>query len=378
MPDDNEKVEDFISLWRKKMGNEIKTPSAIGETIEKIKEVEDENEQLRNKIKENIELITKTEEIIRKTVEENESLKKQLEQAGMIDDKKVSDIQQENKMLSNRIINLEKNLSEKEIDLREKNNKIIELKRKLEIASVVQKPVKKVSAEKDSDITTALIDDLKSELSKKKAQLDEQEKKINELKEENDVLNQQLIEKMKKLPIDYVIPVEQPKSSVIKPQSTKPSSETLEILCQDLQSDLNKYKRIVEKLNNEKSELERTIESGGFQLEPEELKNLKKENEALKNELSQIQISLQNKSQEAVQANQINEAEKKINMLQEQLEEKDKLIVELKTKQSSQPIVHEGPMSGLIEDLQNKINNLKLTLEEKNKELKKYEELKPS
>jgi len=346
MPEDNEKVEDFISLWRKKMEDEIKTPSAIGETLEEIKEVEDENEQLRNKIKENIELITKTEEIIKKTIEENENLKKQLEKAGMIGEKKVSDIQQENIML---------------------NNEITELKMKLETASMTSKPVESPSMGKDSEVTTALIDNLQSELSKKKTQIDEQVKHINELKEENEALNQQLVEKMKKLPIDYVVPVEEPKPSVLKPQSTKPPSETLEILCQDLQSDLNKYKRIIEKLNNEKSELERTIKSGGFQLEPNELKDLKRENEDLKNELSQIQISLQNKSQEAAQANQINEAEKKINNLQEQLEEKEKMIVELKNKQQSQPIVHEGPMSGLIDDLQNKINKLKITIEEKNK-----------
>ncbi|NVM34861.1 MAG: hypothetical protein HWN81_04650 [Candidatus Lokiarchaeota archaeon] len=367
MPEDNEKVEDFISLWRKKMEDEINTPSVIGETLDKIKDVEDENEQLRNKIRENIELITKTEEIIKKTIEENENLKKQLEKAGMIGEKEVSDIQQENIMLNNKIINLEKNLTEKEIDLRTKNNEINELKMKLETASMTSKPTVSPSMGKGSEVTTSLIDNLQSELSKKKTQIDDQEKKINELKEENEALNQQLVEKMKKLPIDYVVPVAEPKSSVIKPQSTKPSSETLEILCQDLQSDLNKYKRIVEKLNNEKSTLEQTIESGGFQLEPNELKDLKRENEDLKNELSQILITLQNKSQEAVQANQINEAEKKINILQEQLEKKEKLIVELKTKQKSQPIVHEGPMSGLIDDLQNKINKLKFTIEEKNK-----------
>ncbi|MCK4379862.1 MAG: hypothetical protein KAW51_01910, partial [Candidatus Lokiarchaeota archaeon] len=127
------------------------------------------------------------------------------------------------------------------------------------------------------------------------------------------------------------------------------------------------YKKIVEKLNKEKSELAQTIESGGFQLEPEELKILKRDNEELKNELSQIQKSLQSKSQEAAWTTQINEADKKIKSLQEQLEGKDHLIVELKAKQQFQPIVHEGPMSGLIEDLQNKINVLKLTIEEKNK-----------
>lgn len=375
MPEENEKVEDFISLWKKKMENDIETPSTIGATLERIKQVQEENEQLRNKIKENIELITKTEVIITKAIEENESLKQQLKNAGMVDNVKVSDIQQENIMLNNKVISLEKNLTEKEVELVSKINEMDDLKRKLEAASMTSIEIESSTTGKDLDITTALIDNLKSELSKKKTQVNELENRISELTEETEALNKELLEKMKKLPIDYVIPVEVPKSSVIKPQSTKPSSETLEILCQDLQSDLNKYKKIVEKLNKEKSELAQTIESGGFQLEPEELKILKRDNEELKNELSQIQKSLQSKSQEAAWTTQINEADKKIKSLQEQLEGKDHLIVELKAKQQSQPIVHEGPMSGLIEDLQNKINVLKLTINEKNKII---EELKSS
>lgn len=375
MPEENEKVEDFISLWKKKMENDIETPSTIGATLERIKQVQEENEQLRNKIKENIELITKTEVIITKAIEENESLKQQLKNAGMVDNVKVSDIQQENIMLNNKVISLEKNLTEKEVELVSKINEMDDLKRKLEAASMTSIEIESSTTGKDLDITTALIDNLKSELSKKKTQVNELENRISELTEETEALNKELLEKMKKLPIDYVVPVEEPKSSVIKPLSTKPSSETLEILCQDLQSDLNKYKKIVEKLNKEKSELAQTIESGGFQLEPEELKILKRDNEELKNELSQIQKSLQSKSQEAAWTTQINEADKKIKSLQEQLEGKDHLIVELKAKQQFQPIVHEGPMSGLIEDLQNKINVLKLTIEEKNKII---EELKSS
>ena len=72
MPEDKEKVEDFISLWRKKMMNEPDKPSAIGETLKRIQEVEKENQQLRNKIQANIDLITRTEEVIRNTIAENE------------------------------------------------------------------------------------------------------------------------------------------------------------------------------------------------------------------------------------------------------------------------------------------------------------------
>ena len=71
MPEDAEKVEDFISLWRKKMDTESNNPSAIGDTLKRIQEVEQENEQLRTKIQANIDLISKTEEVVRKTIDEN-------------------------------------------------------------------------------------------------------------------------------------------------------------------------------------------------------------------------------------------------------------------------------------------------------------------
>ncbi len=367
MPEDNEKVEDFISLWRKKMETEIKKPSVIGETLEKMKEMEDENEQLRNKIKENIELITRTEKIITSTIEENERLKVQLQQAGTTSGTNVSNIQQENIELNNKVINLEKNLTEKEVELQARNHEITDLKTKLEVASRSLESVNSTPPEASSEITNALINDLKSELSKKKSQIDDLEKNISDLKEENQALNEELMEKMKKLPIDYVVPVEPPKSSVIRPQSNQPSAQTLEILCQDLQTDLNKYKRIVDKLNKEKSELESAIESGGIKLEPNELKELKKENEALKDELSKVQISLQKKSKETTLTPQISELENANSKLQEQLNEKDRLISELKTKEQPQPVVHKGPMADLVEDLQNKINKLKITIDEKNK-----------
>ncbi|MFX1310140.1 MAG: hypothetical protein ACFE8C_10620 [Promethearchaeota archaeon] len=372
MPENNEKVEDFISLWRKKMESENDKPSVIGETLEKIKEVEKENEKLRKKIKDNIELISKTEKMVKATIEENERLKEQLKQGEISGGINVSDIQKNNVDLNNKIISLEKELIEKEVELRSKSNEITELKTKLEATS---KSLSKPNAEKDSEVASALIGDLKSDLTKKKIHIVELEEKINELTEENEALNQQLIEKLKKLPIDYTVPVEQPKPSVIKPQATKPSSQTLEILCQDLQNDLNKYKRIVEKLNEEKSELEHTLEIGGFNIEPKEIKELKKENEELKDELSQLQESLKNKQKEAEIAPQMSEVEEKIKNLQVELQEKDQLITELKTSQQIRPVVHKGPMSDLIEDLQSRINKLKSTIEEKNKII---EELKSS
>ncbi|MFW9998682.1 MAG: hypothetical protein ACFE9Q_06170 [Candidatus Hodarchaeota archaeon] len=367
MPEDNEKVEDFISLWRKKMENEIKKPNVLGDTIDRIKEIEEENEQLRNKIQENVELISKTEKIVKNTIEENKRLKEQLNQAGMISGRIVDEIQQQNAELNNQIIRLEKDLSEKEVELRARNLEITELKTKLEVASRTSESISSSFTERNSEVTTALIDGLKSDLSKKKVQIDELEKKINDLTEENEALSEQLIEKMKKLPIDYVIPVEPPESPVIRPKSTQSSSQTLELLCQDLQSDLNRYKRIVDVLNKEKAELQVTVESRGFKLEPNEIKELKKENEDLKTELAKIQRSLQEKSQESVSTPQISNLGKQIAKLQEQLNEKDHLIAELKAIEKPESIVHEGPMSDLVEDLQSRINKLKIAIEEKNK-----------
>ncbi|MFX1501571.1 MAG: hypothetical protein ACFFDH_11465 [Promethearchaeota archaeon] len=359
MPEDNEKVEDFISLWRKKMESDIKAPSAIGDTIEKIKAIEEENEELRKKVIENVELITRTEEIVKNVIKENKELKERIEKVGKIDESNVSKIQQENIELKSKLKVLEKNLEEKDTHLKTKDKEITDLKIKLETATMTSKSIEKATKEKESEETNALIDNLKSELSMNKNQIADQEKKINSLLEENESLKQELIGKMKKEPVDYTIPVEEQKLSPTNPQSTQSSSETLELLCQDLQSDLNKYKQIVQKLTSEKSDLERTIKRRGFQLEPEELKQLKNENEDLKNELSQLQISLKNMEQDKAQINQFKE-------LQEKFKEKEELIVELQSKQQSQADLQKASMPGLIEELQNKINNLKITIEEKN------------
>ncbi|MFW9971944.1 MAG: hypothetical protein ACFFDF_17275 [Candidatus Odinarchaeota archaeon] len=365
MPEENEKIEDFISLWKKKMENEGDKPSAIGETLERIKEVERENELLRNKIKDNIELISRTEKVIESTIKENENLKAQLKQSGKGTGTKVNILQEENIVLNNKIINLERQIAEKEVELRARSNKIIDLESKLETASklTIKPPIN------ESGKDTKLVNDLRSELAEKNSQIDKLEDKVNGLTEENENLNQELLEKMKSLPIDYVVPVEQPKPSVIKPQSPQRSTETLERLCQDLQQDLNKYKRQIDKLSKEKDDLKKTLENGGFQLEPEEFKELKEENESLKNDLLELQEILRMKQKETPQINE------KINDLQTQLKEKDHLITELKASQHIPSEVSKGPMSNLVEDLQNKINKLKTTIEEKNKII---EELKSS
>jgi len=375
MPEDKEKVEDFISLWRKKMMTESNKSSAIGETLKRIQEVEQENEQLRNKIQANIDLITRTEVVVSNTIAENERLKEELRKSGSIGGRDVSVIQQENLDLTNKVKNLTMSLTERDNVLSLKDNEIAELKVELNEATTAVQFMADTASEDTPEVSKALIEDLQSELSKKKTQVSELEQKIAELNKEISTLNEQLIEKEKKSPVDYVIPVDTSKSTIIKPQPSQTSSATLEILCQDLQADLNKYKKIVDKLNQDKSELQQNIEKGGFKLEPGEIKELKKENEDLKTELSQVQEILKEKSKATAETLSLVESKRLIEDLQTQLKLKDQTITELKSSSQPQIITPQGPMSSLVKDLQKTINKLKMTVEEKNKII---EELKSS
>ena len=379
MPEDNEKVEDFISLWRKKMENEMKKPSVIGDTLERIKDVEKENEDLRNKIKQNIDLLSRTEIVIKETIEENERLKEQLKQKPIGSSVANEIIKQENIKLKEKIKQLERMNLEKDEELNEKEREIAELR--IESYSTLRQQEPIVS-DSESTSPNALIEELQSELSKKKIMIIEfeesieaKDKNINELMEENKSLNEQLLEKLKSLPIDYVVPVEAIKEPEVQPQSPQSPSTTLELLCQDLQSDLNRAKGIIKQLTEERSELKQALDKGGIQLEPNEIKELKKENEDLRNEISKLQNSLKFKLEETKPATLVDTIENKVKDLQKRIKEKDTLITKLQTLKPAQKTIPSGPMADLIEDLQNRINKLKLTIEEKNKII---EELKPS
>ena len=373
MPEDKEKVEDFISLWRKKMDTESGKPSAIGDTLKKVQEVEQENEKLRNRIQANIDLISKTEEVIRKTIDENDKLKEELKKTGSIGGRDVVEIQQENLELSNKIKSLTLTITEKENNLNFKENEINELKLRVDEATSAVQFMADTASETPPDISQELIEELKSELSKKKSQVSELEQKNVALSSEISNLNEKLIEKETKAPVDYVIPVETPKSTIIKPQPTQISSATLEILCQDLQADLNKYKKIVEKLNQDKSELQQAINQDGVQIEPDELKELKKENEQLRSDLSQIQDTLKEKSKITPETLSLTESKRLIEDLQTEIQGKNQTIADLKASSQPQTIAPQapqgpqGPMSSLVGDLQKTINRLKISIEEKNK-----------
>jgi hypothetical protein len=304
---------------------------------------------------------------VRKTIEENEKMKEELKKTASSGAKNVEETQKENLELNNKISSLTLSVTEKENALNFKEEEIKELKLKLDEATSAIQFMADTASEVTPDISQELIEDLKSELSKKKAQVAELEQKNLELGNEISSLNEQLITKETKSHVDYVIPVEAPKSTVIKPQPTQTSSATLEILCQDLQADLNKYKKIIDKLTQDKSELEQAINQGGVQIDPEEILELKKENEQLKSDLTQVQETLKEKSKISIETLSLAESERLVEDLKNQLKAKEQVIANLRESHQPQIATPQGPMSSLVEDLQKTINKLKITIEEKNK-----------
>jgi len=182
---------------------------------------------------------------------------------------------------------------------------------------------------------------LQSDLNKGISNVADIESKISSLSNEINSLNKQLVEKLKSEPVDFVIQAETPKPpepTVIKPLPPEPSSKPLEALCKDLQSDLTKYKRVIEKITKEKSQLKNALEEKGFQFSPQELESLKEE--------EATQIATQN-------------VERIIHDLERKIQEKEDIIVDLKLSQMAPTEVSVGKMPDLVENLQKNINRLK-------------------
>jgi len=365
MPEENEKIEDFVSLWKKKIAGDVNSPSVLEEAINKVEILQKENEQLRKKIAENIELITRSESILKKTLEEKERLvieKSEITQTPI----EFSELEKENAELSNKVKSMVKLLLEKDEEIKRKTQEISQLQVKVLTLPKITQTSNIESSEKEREASNALIKDLQSDLSKKKAQISELEARVSELIKENEALLNQEVEQLKSLPIDYVIPVQTPESDVIKPLPPDTSSKPLELLCQDLQSDLNRYKKIIEKLNTEKSQLRQALENKGFQFNVEDLEALQKENEALKQDLEKIQKGFKEKS---LKDSTTQKADIKLKELENKLLEKEDIIAQLKLSQPSQTTGTEGPMADLIENLQTSINKLKLTIQERDQEI---------
>ena len=355
MPEENEeKVEDFISLWKKKHTTENQS-SVIGESIKKIESLQKENEDLRKKIAANINLITRSEEILKNVVAEKEKLKVEKEEAVAVISIKVNELEVENSELSSKVKSMIKLLLEKDEEIKAKDSLIS----KTGISTSVP----------TTPVNSALVEELQSDLNKSKSNVTNLESKISLLSEEINSLNKQLVEKMKGEPVDYVLQVEPPKPpepTVIKPLPPELSSIPLEALCKDLQSDLTKYKRVIEKLTKEKSQLKNALEEKGFQFSSQDLESLKEENVSLKKDLEKLQSSLVVERIEAAQVATQN-VEQKIKDLESKIREKEDIIVDLKLSQMAPTTVSAGSMTGLVENLQKNINKLKSIITEKDK-----------
>lgn len=332
--------EDFISKL-KKMKSESKSPSVIADTLEKIEALEKQNIELKEKIDKNVNIVHDSEEILKKTIGEKDQLREDIamksEQMDTLEIK-IKTLESQIKTLTN----------DNEALKSELNSKLTE------------------TEEQQTEYTTptvdkGLIENLTSELSKKKSQILDLQQKIRSLTEENEILNKQITDAKKKDTIDNIIPIKE----TGKPEITSAGSKTLEILIQDLQTDINKYKRIIEKLKKENNELKEAQKISGTSAEADKISELKKENEILKEEISKLEKSLE---KEASVASELGATETKMRELENELKEKDNIIRELQTSKTTDIPQESGePMTGLIDDLQRKINKLKLALKEKNK-----------
>ena len=313
---EEKKEDDFMSLWKKKKKETNKgRASIIGETFDKLEELknqvhilEKENQELKEKIKENI------------------GFENAIKQVELKFKKKLSDFQD----FETKIEQLENLLREKESEINAKDMALQELNLKVNTATTETQIISHSIKDGDSNVKEALIEELQSELLKTKSQVIEQNTQIKELTEENDSLHDQLIEKLKKLTIDYIVPVD----SNIKekpPEPPKPSSITLESLCQDLQTELNRYKRINDKLKKENLELMKSVDSTGvISANSDELKKIRQENEMLKEQLLILEETVKEKSKNFPQPGLVEELQGTINKLKLALLNKNKIIEELK------------------------------------------------
>jgi hypothetical protein len=349
MPEDNERIEDFMTLWKQKNEEQNNLPSVIGDTLNQMEVLRAENQDLRNKISENIVLISKTEDIIRNLSTEKERLRIEKEEALMELTMLVSNLEKENLELGKKVKSMVKLLLEKDEEIK-----------RLESIGVT------VYTTPDSP---NLTNELHLQINQRNLYIISLEKQISELTTKNEELKAQIVEKIKNMPTDFVAPVNPSEETRIKPFHPERPSIPLESLCQDLQADLNKYKKIIEQLSQEKSQLIGLMENKGIGLDIAEIRVLKAENENLKSDVLELQNSLKSQSKESIQELATAEAETKIKELLSKIQEKENLIADMKLSQGAQASGPTGPMTDLVEELQKSINKLKITLKEKDQEI---------
>ena len=293
-PQEPDKVEDFASLWKKQ--KETSSKSVIGEFMTRIEGLEAENIKLRSTIQRDIDLITKTESIVKKAIEDKEQL--------------------------------EKEIRAKEEKLKEKTEELSMIKIESSVPSSYSEQTTPALTQADLAVNISLIEDLQSQLSKRKSQIKGFENlikinddRIQELTKANESLNAEI--------------------------ESKASTGPLEQLCKDLQEELNRYKKTVAKLKEENKTLKEDAEKSA---QKGKIATHKRENEELKEESSRVKSQLV----------AFGSIESEFEDLQKLVKEKDKRIDELNATIASQPQAQTGAISGLVDELQGKINKLKM------------------
>ncbi|GAG55487.1 unnamed protein product, partial [marine sediment metagenome] len=138
------------------------------------------------------------------------------------------------------------------------------------------------------------------------------------------------------------------------------TSASLNVLCKDLQDKLNISKKYTERLEADFRNL-KSIQ--GQEAALERITELENKNERLLQKLKEL---------ESVQLTSVDP--NKILELDEQLKEKETIILELESKQTEVSTTISsgvGAPAGLIEDLQKKINKLKLEVKKKDEMISK-------
>jgi len=358
---------DFVSLWKKK--KEIQKegkPSVIGETIDrltdselKVFDLEKQNADLKQQLAMNLQIIEKSEDAIRASIAEKEKMKEDTNLETINLEGELKHIKTQNDDLINKIASLETTIKDKEDTLTSIQMELQDLKAEKESEIEFSKSMPQ------GDTPQELIENLKTELSKKNSQINSFESKFKDIEGKMTAYSEKIEDltmenkRLKNAPGDAVSTAESSGGA------STASSKTLDALCQDLQSDINKYKRVVKKLKDQNSELKKAAAAGGTTDLTKEVKTLQKENANLKKEISKLEKATKKKEK----APPKEEPDAKVKELQAQLDEKDKLIRELKAaKQSSGT----AP-AGLVDDLQKnltKYKNLVKKLKDENKKLK--------
>jgi hypothetical protein len=347
------KKEDFVDLL-KRMKTDMDKPSVIGDALDKLEKLQKENAELKEKLEKSMNFIRSSEQVLQKSFDERERIKDEnsvvIERLGV----DIVDLKNQNSALTNKIKELENLLLGKNNELQQKQRELAQLRTKEEAAS------------RELEVGSQSKPQSNEHIQKLEGKINYLEQKIEQLVEENANLAQKLVDQKNKLTIDYVVPIVEATTTAKKPEPTPNSSpvSTLETLCQDLQSDLNRYKRYIDSLKAENKDLKKALETGEGSVDFEQLNALKNENISHKVKILELEKTLE---EQTLDDTLLLESENTIKELQNQLIDKEILINELKSSQITQPVTPSSPMTSLVDDLQARINKLKIALSEKDK-----------